>query len=104
MAEAVICRLPTTKFEFHSWPVRVCFVMENVSLGQILVTVLVVAWKYQHIDLLPKGYGPEIYHNHHHVPETLACFLILQPQDEVGPSISSSVVLCSFVLLVYIVV
>ena len=31
-------------------------------------------------------------------------FLFLDPQDEVGPSISSSVVLCSFVLLVYIVV
>jgi hypothetical protein len=34
----------------------------------------------------------------------LACFLFLNPQDEVGPSISSSVILCSFVLLVYIVV
>ena len=33
-----------------------------------------------------------------------ACFLFLNPQGEVGPSISSSVVLCSFVLLVYIVV
>jgi len=33
-----------------------------------------------------------------------ACFLFLDPQDEVGPSISSSVVLCSFVLLVDIVV
>ena len=33
-----------------------------------------------------------------------ACFLFLDPQDEVGPSISSSVVLCSFILLVYIVV
>ena len=33
----------------------------------------------------------------------LACFLFLDPQDEVGPSISSSVVLCSFVLLVDIV-
>jgi len=32
------------------------------------------------------------------------CFLFLDPQDEVGPSISSSVVLCSFVLLVYILV
>ena len=32
------------------------------------------------------------------------CFLFFDPQDEVGPSISSSVVLCSFVLLVYIVV
>ena len=31
------------------------------------------------------------------------CFLFLDPQDEVGPSMSSSVVLCSFVLLVYIV-
>jgi hypothetical protein len=31
------------------------------------------------------------------------CFLFLDPQDEVGPSISSSVVLCFFVLLVYIV-
>ena len=30
--------------------------------------------------------------------------LVNDPQDEVGPSISSSVVLCSFVLLVYIVV
>ena len=28
----------------------------------------------------------------------------VNPQDEVGPSISSSVVICSFVLLVYIVV
>jgi len=33
-----------------------------------------------------------------------ACFLFLDPRDEVGPSISSSVVLCSFILLVYIVV
>ena len=33
-----------------------------------------------------------------------ACFLFLDLQDEVGPSISSSVVLCFFVLLVYIVV
>jgi len=33
-----------------------------------------------------------------------ACFLFLDPQDEVGPSISSSVVLCFFVLSVYIVV
>ena len=33
-----------------------------------------------------------------------AYFLFLDPQDEVGPSISSSVVLCSFVPLVYIVV
>ena len=32
------------------------------------------------------------------------CFLFLDPQDEVGSSISSSVVLCSFVLLVYIIV
>jgi len=32
-----------------------------------------------------------------------ACFLFPDPQDEVGPSICSSVVLCSFVLLVYIV-
>ena len=32
------------------------------------------------------------------------CFLFLDPQDAVGPSISSSVVLCSFVLLLYIVV
>ena len=32
-----------------------------------------------------------------------ACFLFLGPQNEVGPSISSSVVQCSFVLLVYIV-
>ena len=33
-----------------------------------------------------------------------ACFLFLNPQDEVGPSISSSVVLCSVVLLVDIAV
>jgi len=33
-----------------------------------------------------------------------ACFLFFNPEDEVGPSISSSVVLCSFVLLIYIVV
>ena len=32
------------------------------------------------------------------------CFLLHYPQDEVGPSISSSVALCSFVLLVDIVV
>jgi hypothetical protein len=32
-----------------------------------------------------------------------ARFLFLDPHDEVGPSISSSVLLCSFVLLVYIV-
>ena len=34
----------------------------------------------------------------------LACSLFLDPQDEVGPSISSWVVLCSFVPLVYIVI
>ena len=33
-----------------------------------------------------------------------ACFLFLNPQDEVGPSISSSIALCSFVPLVDIVV
>jgi hypothetical protein len=34
-----------------------------------------------------------------------ACFLFLDPQNEIDPSISSSVVVCvySFVLLVYIV-
>ena len=32
-----------------------------------------------------------------------ACFLFLDPQNEVCPSISSSVVQCSFALLVYIV-
>jgi len=32
-----------------------------------------------------------------------ACFLFLDPQEEVGPSISSSVVLRSFIPLVYIV-
>jgi len=32
-----------------------------------------------------------------------ACFLFLDPQNEIGPSISSSVVLCFIVLLVYIV-
>ena len=31
------------------------------------------------------------------------CFMLLDPQHEIGPSISSSVVLRSFVLLVYIV-
>ena len=36
--------------------------------------------------------------------EGQACFLFLNPQDAFGPSISSSVVLFSFVLLVYIVV
>jgi hypothetical protein len=30
-----------------------------------------------------------------------ACFLFLDPQNEIGLSISFSVVLCSFVLLVY---
>ena len=44
------------------------------------------------------------HHHHHHVPEglgVLSCFL--NPRDEVGPSTSSLVVPCSFVLLVYIV-
>jgi hypothetical protein len=45
-----------------------------------------------------------IYHHHHHVHEGVGVFLFLDPQDEVGPSISFLVVLCSFVLLVYIVV
>ena len=40
----------------------------------------------------------------HFVMPSFECFLFLNPQDEVGPSISSSVVLCSFVLLVDIVV
>jgi hypothetical protein len=34
----------------------------------------------------------------------LGFFLFLSPQEAVGPSISSSVVLCTFLLLVYIVV
>jgi hypothetical protein len=41
---------------------------------------------------------------HHRVREGLGCFLFLNSQGEVGSSISSSVVLCSFVLLAYIVV
>jgi hypothetical protein len=32
------------------------------------------------------------------------CFLFVDPQGEVGPGISTSVVLCSFVLSVYIIV
>ena len=44
------------------------------------------------------------HHHHHYVPEGLGMFLFLDPQDEVGPSISSSVVLCFFVLFVSIVV
>jgi hypothetical protein len=36
------------------------------------------------------------HHHHHHVHEGLGVFP--HPQDEVGPSISFSVVLCSFVL------
>ena len=43
-------------------------------------------------------------YHHHPVPEGLGVFCVLDPQDEVGPSTSSSVILCSFVLLVYIVV
>jgi heme/copper-type cytochrome/quinol oxidase subunit 4 len=31
-----------------------------------------------------------------------ACFLFLDPQNEIGPSISFSVFVCSFVLLIYI--
>ena len=43
-------------------------------------------------------------HHHHHVPGGLGgLILFLNPQDEVGPSISSLVVPCSFVLMVYIV-
>jgi hypothetical protein len=45
--------------------------------------------------------------DHHlllHVHEGLGMFPVFNPQDEVGPSISSSLVLCSFVILVYIVV
>ena len=42
-----------------------------------------------------------IYH-HHHVQEGLGFHSCsLYPQNEIGPSISSSVVLCVFVLLVY---
>ena len=45
------------------------------------------------------------HHHHHHVPEGVRhVILFLDPQDGVGPSISSSVVLCFFFLLVYIVV
>ena len=45
------------------------------------------------------------HHHHHHVHERIrfdSCSLY--PQNEIGPSISSSVVLCVFVLFVYIVV
>ena len=45
-----------------------------------------------------------IYFFSHFVMPSFKCFLFLNPQDEAGPPISSSVVLCSFVLLVYIVV
>ena len=48
-------------------------------------------------------HGRGLFH-HRHVPEGLGVSLFLDPQDKVGPSIPSSVVLCSFVLLVYIVV
>ena len=44
------------------------------------------------------------HHHHHYIPEGLGVFPFLDLQDEVRPSISSSVVLCFFVLLVYIVV
>jgi hypothetical protein len=37
------------------------------------------------------------------VMKDYVCFLFLDPQIEIGPSTSCSVVLCSFVLLVYIV-
>jgi len=47
-------------------------------------------------------YWVDHHHYHHHVHERLGVFLV--PQNEIGPSISSSVVLCSFFLLVYIVV
>ena len=55
---------------------------------------------------MPRRYTGEYHHHHHHhrVPEGLGVFPLPDPQDEVGPSISSSVVLCSFVLLVNIVV
>jgi hypothetical protein len=44
---------------------------------------------------------PRIIHYHnHHVPEALGFSLFLNPQDEVGPSNSSLVVICFCVLSV----
>jgi len=40
MAEAVVYRLPTTQFEVNFLPVRVGFVKDKVSLGQMFVSVL----------------------------------------------------------------
>ena len=56
-----------------------------------------------HLHELQKTAVLSFVHHHHDVREGLGVFPV-DPQDEVGPSISSSVVLCSFVLLVYIVV
>ena len=42
------------------------------------------------------------HHHHHHVHEGLGVFPVPWSSNEIGPSISSSVVLCSFVLMVYI--
>jgi len=42
------------------------------------------------------------HHHHHHVREGLGMFPVPYPQNEVGPSISSSVVQCPFVYLVCI--
>jgi hypothetical protein len=49
------------------------------------------------LGVLLIGYDDD---HHHHVHEGLGVFL--NPQDEVGPSISSLVVLCFFVLSVFI--
>jgi hypothetical protein len=44
----------------------------------------------------------ELHYHHHHIHEGLGVFPVpFDPQDEVDLSISSSVVLCSSVLLVY---
>jgi hypothetical protein len=62
-----------------------------------LITYLYVAW-----ILWQREYARSLFSVFNF--EYVEYFLFLNPQDEVGPSISSSVVLCSFILLVYIVV
>jgi hypothetical protein len=42
-------------------------------------------------------------HNHHHIHEGLGCFFFLDPQNEIGPSISSSVILLVYILTLVLV-
>ena len=91
----------------------------NSTSGQILLDaisnfenlcVLAIVLALPHTRLIKKKHSTDLYQIWYYLSVTSSCswrvrsvILFINPQDEVGPSISSLVVPCSFVLLVHIV-